>query len=161
MAMSLLGPSLDLHSGGSDLAFPHHAYEAAQAEAVTGVRPFARAWMHVGMVNLDGEKMSKSKGNLVFVRDLLERWPAEALRLLLLDRRYDDVWDFAEDDMAAAADRVDRLWSQAGRRRDDDAAEKAAVAALLDDLDAHTALAVAEETGGRTARTIGSLLGVL
>ncbi|CAA9278109.1 MAG: similar to L-cysteine:1D-myo-inosityl 2-amino-2-deoxy-alpha-D-glucopyranoside ligase, partial [uncultured Actinomycetospora sp.] len=73
MALSTYGPALDLHAGGADLRFPHHAYEAAQAEAATGVTPFARSWMHVGTVQLDGAKMAKSTGNLVFAADLVER----------------------------------------------------------------------------------------
>src|SRR3954469_17076291 len=86
--LTTFGPALDLHAGGDDLRFPHHAYEAEMAEAVTGVRPFARAWMHVGAVGVDGRKMAKSVGNLVLVADLLKEVPAAALRLLLLDRRW-------------------------------------------------------------------------
>src|SRR2546423_4312895 len=160
MCLTLLGTSIDLHSGGEDLRFPHHAYEAAQAEAVTGVAPFARSWMHVGMVRLGGEKMAKSTGNLVFVHDLLEKWPPEALRLLILDRPWGEPWDFEEGDLALATDRVDRLWSQAGRRRHDEAAEERAIRALLDDLDAGYALELAQEAGGHTARTVGTLLGI-
>jgi cysteinyl-tRNA synthetase len=77
MALSTYGSSLDLHAGGADLRFPHHAYESAQAEAATGVAPFARSWLHIGTVRLDGEKMAKSTGNLVFVRDC---WPQRARR---------------------------------------------------------------------------------
>ena len=86
MALTMLGSAVDLHVGGADLRFPHHAYEAAMAEAVTGVRPFARAWMHVGTVRVGGEKMAKSTGNLVLVSDVVAKFPAAALRLLLLDR---------------------------------------------------------------------------
>jgi L-cysteine:1D-myo-inositol 2-amino-2-deoxy-alpha-D-glucopyranoside ligase len=75
MSLATFGPTVDLHVGGADLAFPHHAYETAQAEAYTGVRPFARAWMHVGSVLVDGQKMAKSAANLVYVRDVLERFP--------------------------------------------------------------------------------------
>jgi cysteinyl-tRNA synthetase len=73
MALSVLGPSVDLHVGGADLRFPHHAFEAAAAEAATGVRPFARAWLHVGVVSQGGTKMAKSTGNLTFVTDLVDR----------------------------------------------------------------------------------------
>ena len=75
MSLTTFGPTVDLHVGGEDLAFPHHVYEALQAEAFTGVRPFARAWMHVGSVLVDGEKMAKSAGNLVYVQDVLDRFP--------------------------------------------------------------------------------------
>ena len=71
MAMEELGAVIDVHGGGSDLVFPHHEAELLQAERLTGQGPFARIWAHAGMVGLDGEKMSKSLGNLVFVRDLL------------------------------------------------------------------------------------------
>ena len=75
MALTTFGPSLDLHVGGLDLQFPHHAYEASMVETVTGVRPFARAWLHVGTVQVAGEKMAKSAGNLVLVSDVVERYP--------------------------------------------------------------------------------------
>jgi cysteinyl-tRNA synthetase len=87
MSVATFGPTVDLHVGGEDLAFPHHAYEAALAEAFTGVQPFARAWMHVGSVLTEGEKMAKSAGNLVYVHDVLDRFPPAALRLLILSRR--------------------------------------------------------------------------
>ena len=75
MAMRELGPTIDLHGGGTDLIFPHHECEIAQSESVTG-EPFSRHWMHSAMVGYDGEKMSKSLGNLVFVSDLLKTGPA-------------------------------------------------------------------------------------
>ncbi len=111
MSLSTYGASLDLHAGGADLRFPHHAYEAAQAEAATGVVPFARSWLHVGLVGVDGEKMAKSRGNLVFVRDLLEQAPAAAVRLLLLDRRYGDDWQWTPDLLEQAGARLDALYS--------------------------------------------------
>ena len=73
LALRELGETIDLHGGGRDLVFPHHECETAQSESVTG-RPFVRHWLHVGLVGLDGEKMSKSLGNLVFVGDLLKEW---------------------------------------------------------------------------------------
>lgn len=161
MALATLGPAVDLHGGGADLAFPHHAYEAAQAEAVTGVVPFSRRWMHVGTVRHGGAKIAKSTGNLVFVHDLLERWPAEAVRLLILDRRWDEPWDFREDDLDAAADRVDRLSVHAGRPLHRPEAEAEVLAALGDDLDVPRALDVAEEAGGSAARVLGDVLAVL
>ena len=94
MALATFGPTVDLHVGGADLAFPHHAYEAAQAEVYTGVRPFARAWMHVGSVLVDGEKMAKSAGDLVYVHDVLDRFPPGALRLLILSRPWAEPWEF-------------------------------------------------------------------
>ena len=161
MALTTFGPALDLHAGGADLRFPHHAYEAAMAEAVTGVRPFARAWLHVGTVEFDGAKMAKSTGNLVLVTDVLATHPAAALRLLLLDRPWARPWEFRPADLAAAAARLERLYAAASRGAGDGgpgAASAAVTAALLDDLDVPRALAVAEEEGGEAARLALSVL---
>lgn len=161
MALATLGPGIDVHGGGADLIFPHHAFEAAQAEDATGVRPFARSWLHVGTVTVGGEKMAKSTGNLVLVHELLEdAWPAGAVRLLLIDRPWASSWDYREEDLAAAAERLDRLWSRAGSPSTDPASEQAAVDALLDDLDVPRALAIAEEAGGHALRSVGGLLGL-
>jgi L-cysteine:1D-myo-inositol 2-amino-2-deoxy-alpha-D-glucopyranoside ligase len=87
MAISTLGPTLDLHGGGTDLIFPHHECEIAQSETITG-QPFSRCWMHSAMVSYEGEKMSKSLGNLVFVSDLLKVADARAIRLALMRHHY-------------------------------------------------------------------------
>ena len=160
MALNVLGPALDLHAGGRDLAFPHHAYEAALAEAVTGVRPFARRWMHVGVVRIGGAKMAKSTGNLVLVDELVATWPATAVRLLLLSRRWADDWDYDPTGLDAAAARLDRLYAAGGRPTDDTAAVEAVGRALRDDLDVLTALDVAEESGGAAARAALGTLGL-
>jgi cysteinyl-tRNA synthetase len=160
MAMTVLGNAVDLHAGGSDLRFPHHAYEAAQAEAVSGVTPFARAWMHIGTVAVDGAKMAKSTGNLVLVSDLLAEHRPAALRMLLLDRRWNEPWDYAAAQLSAAEARVDGLYAAAGRPREAPAADQAVVLALLDDLDVPRAVEVATEEGGSAARTAIRLLGL-
>ncbi len=85
--------TVDLHGGGTDLIFPHHECETAQSESVTGTT-FSRHWLHVGMVGLDGTKMSKSLGNLVFVGDLLKEWDPAAVRLALLAHHYRTDWDW-------------------------------------------------------------------
>ena len=103
LALKHLGKSLDIHGGGSDLVFPHHEAEIAQSEAASGTRPFARFWVHVAMARLEGHKMSKSQGNMVFVRDLLARWSADALRLYLLSTHYREPLDFEEAGLAPAA----------------------------------------------------------
>jgi cysteinyl-tRNA synthetase len=160
MSLATFGPSVDLHIGGADLAFPHHAYESAQAEAFTGVRPFARAWLHVGSVLVDGEKMAKSTGNLVFVRDVLDRFPAGALRLLILSRRWSDSWQFDEAALEQAAAELESLWHSGSASGDRDTAEHDVATALLDDLDIPRALAVAKEAGGQVLRDVVALLGL-
>jgi L-cysteine:1D-myo-inositol 2-amino-2-deoxy-alpha-D-glucopyranoside ligase len=100
MATKYLSNTIDVHGGGYDLLFPHHECEIAQSENATGVEPFCRFWMHVGMVNHEGEKMSKSLGNLVLASALLERFSADAVRLYLFSHHYRSVWEFADDEMA-------------------------------------------------------------
>jgi cysteinyl-tRNA synthetase len=161
MALTTFGPALDLHVGGADLRFPHHAYEAAMAEAVTGVRPFARAWMHVGTVQVDGERMAKSAGNLVLVSDVVERYPPAVLRLLLIDRPWARHWDFEPGALDAAATRLERLYASAARGTDGTpSATRAVTDALAADLDVPAALAVAEAEGGAAARVALSVLGL-
>ncbi|GAA1877104.1 class I tRNA ligase family protein [Actinomadura bangladeshensis] len=152
MAMATFGPSLDLHAGGTDLRFPHHAYESAMAEALTGVHPFSRAWLHVGMVRRDGEKMAKSTGNLVLVSDLVPGHPPAAVRLMLMSAPWQDDWDYTPDALDEAATLLDRLHTTAGRPGNSPAAEAAVTKALLNDLDVPTALRIAEQEGGRTTR---------
>jgi len=94
MALSVFGVAVDVHAGGADLRFPHHAYHAAIAEAVTAVRPYARAWLHAGTVTVAGAKMAKSAGNLVLLRDLLAEHTAAAIRLLILDHHWAESWDY-------------------------------------------------------------------
>ena len=161
MALSVLGPAVDLHVGGADLRHPHHTHQAAMCEAVTGVRPFARARLHVGSVRIDGEKMAKSAGNLVLVSELLADHPAAAVRLLVLDRPWAQAWDVVPGGIAAATERLERLFAAAtrsGTSRDD--GPDLVLAALLDDLDVPAALAIAEREGGDAARAALSVLGL-
>jgi len=109
MAMRYLGEQIDIHGGGRDLEFSHHESERAQSESMTGKRPFARAWMHTGMVRYDGRKMSKSLGNLVKVSQALQRAPAAAVRLYLVSHRYQRDWDFNWQGLARASRLVERL----------------------------------------------------
>jgi len=160
MVLDTYGSSLDIHAGGADLAFPHHAYEAAQAEAATGVTPFARSWMRIGTVRIGGDKMAKSTGNLVLVSDLLKDHRGAALRLMILDRRWWEAWDFEPGLLAAAEGRLDALHAAAGRRSDDEAAEAEVMRLLLDDIDVPSATAVALESGGRAARVLVQVLGL-
>jgi cysteinyl-tRNA synthetase len=159
MVLSTYGSSIDIHAGGADLAFPHHAYEAAQAEAATGVSPFARSWMRMGTVHVGGEKMAKSTGNLVLVSDLLTSHRAAAIRLLLLDRRWEAAWEYAPADLDAAEGRLDALYAAAGRRSDGPG-EAEVMRRLVNDLDVSGALSVALEEGGSSARVLVHVLGL-
>ncbi|MDP9071826.1 MAG: cysteine--tRNA ligase [Actinomycetota bacterium] len=157
LAMRELGTTIDLHGGGTDLIFPHHECEAAQSEAATGAR-FVRHWMHVGMVRLGPEKMSKSLGNLVFVSDLLKECEAAAVRLALLAHRYRDSWEWDHAQMAPATARLER-WRAAGPG----AGALAQVReALDDDLDTVAALAAVDDAAGagRGVSEAARLLGV-
>ena len=99
MATTYLGNTIDIHGGGADLIFPHHECEIAQSENATGIEPFARTWMHVGMVEYQGEKMSKSLGNLVLARDLLGEYSSDSIRLYLFSHHYRAAWEFIDDEM--------------------------------------------------------------
>lgn len=158
MATSVLGLSIDVHAGGADLVYPHHAYELAMAEAASGVAPFARAWMHVGTVHWRGEKMAKSTGNLVLVGDLLTRHRPEAIRCLLLDRPWHDDWELTDDALVAAEARIDELWSAVGRPGSDGAAEPEVVRLLVEGQHTTAALDLAIAEGGPAARTAAKIL---
>ncbi|MDQ6928472.1 MAG: cysteine--tRNA ligase [Actinomycetota bacterium] len=156
LAMRELGTTIDLHGGGTDLIFPHHECEAAQSEAATG-EPFVRHWLHAPMVRYQGEKMSKSLGNLVFVSDLVKEWDPMAVRLALLDHHHREEWDWENGLLGIGAARLER-WRAAGKG---DGALDDVRAALDDDLYLPTALAAvdtAAETRG-VARA-AALLGV-
>jgi L-cysteine:1D-myo-inositol 2-amino-2-deoxy-alpha-D-glucopyranoside ligase len=141
MALEHLGPQVDIHGGGDDLIFPHHESEIAQSEAATGVRPFARTWTHIGMLRYRGEKMSKSLKNLVLVRDLLGRFDADSIRVLLLRQHYRESWEYTEDQMTAAAEWTAHLRSGAAPPSDGSSGRSGEVLeALEDDLNTPAAL---------------------
>jgi L-cysteine:1D-myo-inositol 2-amino-2-deoxy-alpha-D-glucopyranoside ligase len=177
IALEHLGMGFDVQGGGSDLAFPHHEMGASHAQALTGEHPFAKAYVHAGMVGLDGEKMSKSKGNLVFVsalrRDGVD--PA-AIRLALLAHHYRADWEWTDQVLADAVARLGR-WRAAVSRPDGpsaDAVVEEVREALSNDLDAPAALAAVDRWAGLQAaeggteegapgvvsRTVDALLGV-
>lgn len=110
MNLSHLGPQIDIHGGGNDLIFPHHENEIAQTEAITG-KPFARYWMHNGMLQLKGEKMSKSLGNLVSITDFLKEHPADVLRLMVLSSNYRSPLTFNDEVIEANERALERLLS--------------------------------------------------
>ena len=148
-----LGTPLDVHGGGDDLIFPHHESEIAQAAGV-GISPYARLWVHVAMVGYQGEKMSKSLGNLVFVRQLLERVPAGTVRLLLAGHHHRAAWEYTEADLDGAEGRR-RCYATAARAgaalEGAEAGDWRArfLARIDDDLDAPGALQVADRLADR------------
>lgn len=102
LALKHLGEVVDIHGGGADLAFPHHECEIAQVEARRADKPFVRYWMHTAMVRHDGEKMSKSLGNLVMVDDLLQTYSPDGLRLYLNRHHYRQTWEYSEGELKKA-----------------------------------------------------------
>ncbi len=110
MSQRYLGESFDIHGGGKDLVFPHHENEIAQSEAASG-RPFVRYWVHNGFVNINHEKMSKSLGNILAIRDLLQDYHAEAVRLFLLSNHYRSPVDFSPQQMVEAGAGLDRFYT--------------------------------------------------
>ena len=117
MAAAHLGETIDIHAGGVDLQFPHHENEIAQSECAHGGRTFARWWLHNGMLNLSGAKMSKSVGNIAKVRDLLAEHPPEALRYALLSAHYRQPLDWSDALIQSSISTLDRLY---GTLRDAD-----------------------------------------
>ncbi|MET9605862.1 cysteine--1-D-myo-inosityl 2-amino-2-deoxy-alpha-D-glucopyranoside ligase [Streptomyces sp. NPDC006512] len=177
IALEHLGMGFDIQGGGSDLAFPHHEMGASHAHALTGEFPMAKAYVHAGMVALHGEKMSKSRGNLVFVSTLRRSGvdPA-AIRLALLSHHYRADWEWTDAVLAEAVARLER-WRAAVSRPDGlaaDALVEEVREALANDLDAPAALAAVdrwverqlaeggedESAPGLVSRTVDALLGV-
>ena len=171
MAMRYLGPRIDIHGGGSDLIYPHHENEIAQSEAATGIRPVVSHWMHIAPMRLGGKKMSKSDGNMVFVRDALKVTDPRALRLYLLDVHYRRPFDHDEASLDRARLRSIALITALGRGPigplGRDTGTRDAIAALDDDL--HTERAIraleraapkADATARASLRAVARVLGV-
>ncbi|MBW1991102.1 MAG: cysteine--tRNA ligase [Deltaproteobacteria bacterium] len=110
MSMKYLGETLDIHGGGRDLIFPHHENERAQSEAATG-KPFARFWVHHGLITIDREKMSKSLGNFFTIKEVLAKFPAEVVRLFLINSHYRSPLDFSDAALAEAEAALIRLYT--------------------------------------------------
>jgi L-cysteine:1D-myo-inositol 2-amino-2-deoxy-alpha-D-glucopyranoside ligase len=149
MALHHLGERIDIHGGGSDLIYPHHENEIAQSEAATRKRPFVRFWMHVAPMCLNAAKMSKSVGNMIFVREALRHTSTEALRLYLLDKHYRRRYDHDDLRLARAVERQRALADRLGTPARSDAigrdrATRDVMAALEDDLDLPAALRLLE-----------------
>jgi L-cysteine:1D-myo-inositol 2-amino-2-deoxy-alpha-D-glucopyranoside ligase len=173
MAMREHGPTLDLHGGGTDLIFPHHECEVAQSEAVTG-EPYVKHWMHSAMVAYEGEKMSKSLGNLVFISDLLESYDPRAIRLALMQHHYRSGFEWHDTDIDEGVALLHRLVAAAAAPDGPDPRPFATRvrAALDDDLNAPRAIEALGEladailsggsdpTAPEVLRELAALLGV-
>lgn len=181
MALKYLGDSLDIHGGGQDLIFPHHENEITQSEAYTGVVPYARYWMHNGLLQLGENKMSKSLGNLITVKQALERYSPDAIRLFILSSHYRSPLTYSEEALRAAEAGVARLRqairnggntgetvleAEFFRRRfiesmDDDFNTAQAIAVLFDLTREINRAREANYNVAEAQRTLAELLGVL
>jgi len=169
LALRELGTTIDLHGGGTDLIYPHHECERAQSEAATG-QPFVRHWMHVAMVWMDGHKMSKSRGNLVFVDQLRKRYDPRAIRLGLIVNHYRHEWEWDEGLIDRATDRLGK-WAAASVESEGAISRikerglgvlQSVRHHLDDDLDTPSAVAAIDEAAARgvNVRQAAALLGV-
>ncbi len=150
MAARHLGQTIDIHGGGIDLQFPHHENEKAQSECAHGAQ-MARYWMHNGFLDMSGEKMSKSLGNVVLLHDLLADWPGEVIRFAMLSGHYRAPLDWTPDLLQQASTTLNRIygalrrvWSEAGGT----ASDTGVIAALKDDLNTPVALAELSRLAG-------------
>jgi cysteinyl-tRNA synthetase len=150
MARKYLGENIDIHGGGQDLIFPHHENEIAQSECTTGTRPFARYWLHNGLLKLGSEKMSKSLGNLVTIKEILKDFSADAIRLFVISSHYRNPLTYSLEALEAAQKGAERLASAARLRSpagnpsqiDPLSIEAEFVQAMDDDFDTPRAVAV-------------------
>lgn len=183
MVEAHLGRTIDIHGGGQDLVFPHHENESAQSTCAHGGEPFCRYWLHNGLVRVGSEKMSKSVGNILLVRELLEEWPGEVVRLALLTAHYRQPLDWSHQLAVEARQKLDRMYGalrDAGLEGPDSSADEgpppAVLGALENDLNTPQALAELFElvrtanrsrdaaerlAAARALRTGASLLGLL
>ncbi|GAC1344554.1 MAG: cysteine--tRNA ligase [Acetobacteraceae bacterium] len=172
MAWRYLGESFDIHGGGGDLIFPHHENERAQSLCAMPGSAFAQVWMHWGMVLSGGEKMSKSLGNFFTIREVRDRAPGEAIRMLLLRAQYRSTLEFTFEALTEAQGDLDRFYRALQRTPADPGPIPAAVLdALCDDLNTPAAFAAMHELAGRAMagdaeaaaglKAAGGLLGLL
>ena len=163
MVNEYLGEQIDIHGGGIDLIYPHHESEIAQSESFTGKIPYVNFWIHTGAVAYQGEKMSKSLGNLVMVSDLLKAYSPNAIRYLLLSHHYRQGWEYKEGDMEKAEKRVVAIKSALNKNLAKKYGEKSQIdnanhvmefnSALQNDLDTPKALKIIDTMAGETSRT--------
>ena len=158
MSRACLGETVDIHGGGIDLVFPHHENEIVQSECACPGAPFARHWVHNGVLTVEGEKMSKSLGNIVTIREALAETPGEVIRLVLLSTHYRHPMDWSADGLQQARDNLDKLYNALHNARTvpdavEDSVDSEVEAALCDDLNTPKALAVLHRLARELNRT--------
>jgi cysteinyl-tRNA synthetase len=151
MSLKYLGDTLDIHGGGQDLVFPHHENEIAQSESFTGTKPFVKYWLHNGLVQLGEEKMSKSLGNLITIKEALEKYSADAIRIFVLSSHYRSPITYSEEALEAAERGAERLRQTArgegrgekvGEKIDIESYRQRFIEAMDDDFSTAQALAI-------------------
>jgi len=151
MSLKYLGDTLDIHGGGQDLIFPHHQNEVAQSEGFTGKKPFVKYWLHNGLVQLGEEKMSKSLGNLITIKQALEKYSPDAIRIFVLSSHYRSPLTYSEDGLEAAERGAKRLtWTAfrddptggVGKALDAESYRQKFIEAMDDDFNAAQALGI-------------------
>jgi len=157
MSRKYLGVTFDIHGGGRDLIFPHHENEVAQSTCTHGGAPLARYWVHNGFLTVNGEKMSKSLGNFVTIRDALKAHPGEVIRLVLMSAHYRQPLDWSDDVLRQATAMLDRLYTALAHlgdtaKAEDDTLAAPVMTALEDDMNTPEALAALMELAGRANR---------
>ena len=157
MALRHLGDTIDIHGGGADLVFPHHENEIAQSEAFTGQKPFVRFWLHNGLMQMGEEKMSKSLGNLITLREGLERYGADALRVFVLSGHYRSPLTFSEEAVAAAARGAERLRHAASDETDARAPGSSESGGAVDDARYRERFVEAMDDDFNTAQALAAL----
>jgi cysteinyl-tRNA synthetase len=185
MSRKFLGDQLDIHGGGQDVVFPHHENEIAQSEAFTGIKPFVIYWLHNGLLRMGEEKMSKSLGNLITIRDALKKYTADAIRIFILSSYYRSPLTYTEEALSAAQAGADRLFRVASKAdttvgkgqvldakpyydrflqaMDDDFNTPQAIAALFDlarDINSAEGAGMAAGQARRTLKELGAVLGL-
>ncbi len=164
MILKHLGDQIDIHGGGKDLIYPHHESEIAQSESFTQKIPFVQTWMHTAMVMYQGEKMSKSLGNLVMVSDLLKKYSSNHIRFLLLSHHYREVWEFDEDQLHVVGKKISKILSSLNKKAE---VPKTTIEfdrflkALDDDMDTPKALLILQEMSENNDANLSRGLGIL
>ena len=162
MVETYLGEEIDIHGGGQDLIFPHHENEIAQSCSAHNSKSYAKYWMHNGYLNMEGEKMSKSLGNIITVKELLEKYDGEVIRLALLSTHYRKPINFGESLLEQSKNILNKLYKNLNNQSYEDVVSKDVINPLLDDL--NTPLAISSLLKIKCSKTLiksANLLGLL